>query len=87
MPGPAPSPALHHREMLLTLSTPGAARQSMMELPMTPPYQPTLHRFPDDTSGRFEVIREFLSQWHGLDTGTVGRTDGAVACSGSRGLA
>ena len=43
-------------------------------MPMTPPYQPTLHRFPDDTLGRFQVIREFLSRWHGLDTGTVGRT-------------
>lgn len=41
---------------------------------MTQPYSPTLHRFPDDTSGRFAVIREFLVRWHGLDTGTVGRT-------------
>lgn len=38
------------------------------------PYPPTLHRFPDDTSGRFQVIRDFLLRWHGLDTGTVGRT-------------
>jgi hypothetical protein len=37
-------------------------------------YQPTLHRFPDDTSGRFQIIREFLLRWHVLDTGTVGRT-------------
>jgi hypothetical protein len=41
---------------------------------VTEPYQPTLHRFPDDTAGRFAVIREFLRRWHGLDTGTVGRT-------------
>jgi hypothetical protein len=38
------------------------------------PYQPTLHCLPDDTRGRFKVLREFLSRWHGLDTGTVGRT-------------
>lgn len=38
------------------------------------PYQPTLHRFPDDTAGRFQIIREFLLGWHGLDTGAVGRT-------------
>lgn len=37
-------------------------------------YRPTLHRFPDDTSGRFQVLREFLLRWHGLDTGAVGRT-------------
>ena len=37
-------------------------------------YPPTLHRFPDDTSGRFQILREFLLRWHGLDTGTVGRT-------------
>jgi hypothetical protein len=34
-----------------------------------------LHRLPDDTAGRFQVLREFLLQWHGLDTGTTtGRT-------------
>lgn len=38
------------------------------------PYQPTLHRLPDATAGRFKVLREFLSRWHGLDTGSVGRT-------------
>lgn len=41
---------------------------------VTPRYRPTLHRFPDDTSGRFQIIRQFLLGWHGLDTGTVGRT-------------
>jgi len=38
------------------------------------PYQPTLHRLPDDTPGRFQILREFLRRWHGHDTGTVGRT-------------
>lgn len=37
-------------------------------------YPPTLHRLPDDTAGRFALLREFLLRWHGLDTGTVGRT-------------
>jgi hypothetical protein len=41
---------------------------------VTQRYQPTLHRLPDDTSGRFRIIREFLLGWHGLDTGAVGRT-------------
>lgn len=41
---------------------------------MTELYQPTLHRLPDDTRGRFRVLREFLRGWHGIDTGTVGRT-------------
>lgn len=45
---------------------------------MTSPYQPTLHRLPADTSGRFAVLREFLRRWHGLDTGPVGRTVAAV---------
>lgn len=45
---------------------------------MTSSYQPTLHRLPADTSGRFAVLREFLLRWHGLDTGAVGRTVAAV---------
>lgn len=39
-----------------------------------PPYQPTLHRLPDDTRGRFQILREFLARWHGIDTGKAGRT-------------
>ncbi|WP_434420089.1 hypothetical protein [Nannocystis pusilla] len=45
---------------------------------MTSPYQPTLHRLPADTPGRFAVLREFLLRWHGIDTGPVGRTVAAV---------
>lgn len=41
---------------------------------MTQPYRPTLYRCPEDTAGRFEVLREFLRAYHGLDTGAVGRT-------------
>jgi hypothetical protein len=41
---------------------------------VTQPYRPTLHRLPEATLGRFQVLREFLLQFHGLDTGTVGRT-------------
>lgn len=41
---------------------------------MMQPYRPTLHGLPDDTSGRFAALREFLLRWHGLATGTVGRT-------------
>ncbi|WP_096329993.1 hypothetical protein [Nannocystis exedens] len=41
---------------------------------MSPSYQPTLHRLPEDTTGRFAILREFLLRWHGIDTGPVGRT-------------
>ncbi|WAS91143.1 hypothetical protein [Nannocystis punicea] len=51
---------------------------------MTQAYQPTLHRFPDDTAGRFQVIREFLLRWHGLDTGAVGRTVERVGAAEAR---
>lgn len=46
---------------------------------MTHAYLPTLHRLPEDTTGRFAVLREFLLRWHGLDTGGVGRTVERVA--------
>lgn len=38
------------------------------------PYQPILHTFPEDTLGRFQVLREFLRRWHNIDTGSAGRT-------------
>ena len=47
-------------------------------------YQPTLHRLPDDTSGRFQVLREFLLRWHGLVTGSVGRTVDRVGAAEAR---
>lgn len=37
-------------------------------------YRPILHTFPEDTAGRFQVLREFLRRWHNIDTGAVGRT-------------
>lgn len=38
------------------------------------PYQPILHSFPEDTTGRFQVLREFLRRWHNIDTGSARRT-------------
>lgn len=46
---------------------------------MTELYRPTLHLLPDDTAGRFRLLREFLRRWHGLDTGDIGRTVARVA--------
>lgn len=51
---------------------------------MAPSYAPTLHRIPDDTSGRFAVLREFLLRWHGIDAGPVGRTVARVDAAEAR---